>query len=126
MGSGQVALNKQAKTIYVCNECGADFPKWQGQCAACGAWNSLSEFVTDRARPGAEDRVGGDWMAAPVPAQMDALRELEGGPTFFYLRNRTIESLYRNPVVWQLVGYEGSSIEYGGYIDRGFDDIDWL
>ncbi len=72
------------------------------------------------------DRVGGDWLAAPVPAQMDALRELEGGPTFFYLRNRTIESLYRNPVVWQLVGYEGSSIEYGGYIDRGFDDIDWL
>lgn len=40
------------KVAYVCNECGADFPKWQGQCAACGAWNSLSEFVTDRARPG--------------------------------------------------------------------------
>ena len=38
------------KIAYVCNECGADFPKWQGQCAACGAWNSLSEFVTDSAR----------------------------------------------------------------------------
>jgi len=73
-----------------------------------------------------KERVGGDWMAAPVQAQTDALRELEDGPVFFYLRNRTIESLYRNPVVWQLVGYEGSSIEYGGYIDRGFDDIDWL
>ena len=38
------------KVAYVCNECGADFPKWQGQCGACGAWNSLSEFVTDGAR----------------------------------------------------------------------------
>jgi len=33
------------KTSYVCNECGATYPKWQGQCADCGAWNSLSEFV---------------------------------------------------------------------------------
>ena len=31
------------KTAYVCNECGADYPKWQGQCTECGAWNSLSE-----------------------------------------------------------------------------------
>lgn len=37
------------KVAYVCTECGADFPKWQGQCAACGEWNTLSEFVTDRA-----------------------------------------------------------------------------
>lgn len=33
---------------YVCTDCGADSPKWQGQCPACGAWNSLSEFVVDR------------------------------------------------------------------------------
>lgn len=31
------------KVAYVCNECGADFPKWQGQCSECHAWNSLSE-----------------------------------------------------------------------------------
>jgi DNA repair protein RadA/Sms len=37
------------KVAYVCTQCGADFPKWQGQCAACGEWNTLSEFVTDRA-----------------------------------------------------------------------------
>jgi DNA repair protein RadA/Sms len=33
------------KTAYVCNDCGADFTKWQGQCDNCGAWNTLSEFV---------------------------------------------------------------------------------
>ncbi|WP_455375473.1 DNA repair protein RadA [Kaarinaea lacus] len=33
------------KTAYVCNDCGADYTKWQGQCDNCGAWNTLSEFV---------------------------------------------------------------------------------
>lgn len=33
----------KAKVAYVCNECGDDFAKWQGQCTSCGAWNSLSE-----------------------------------------------------------------------------------
>lgn len=33
----------KAKIAYVCNECGDDFSKWQGQCGSCGAWNSLSE-----------------------------------------------------------------------------------
>ena len=33
------------KTAYVCTECGADHTKWQGQCAECGEWNTLSEFV---------------------------------------------------------------------------------
>ncbi len=28
---------------YVCSECGAEAPKWQGRCPACAAWNSLSE-----------------------------------------------------------------------------------
>ncbi|MEM6773650.1 MAG: DNA repair protein RadA, partial [Pseudomonadota bacterium] len=37
----------KAKTVFVCSECGADFAKWQGQCANCGAWNTLSEFRVD-------------------------------------------------------------------------------
>jgi DNA repair protein RadA/Sms len=31
------------KTAYVCNDCGADFVRWQGQCNECGAWNTISE-----------------------------------------------------------------------------------
>lgn len=31
------------KTAYVCNECGADFMRWQGQCTECQAWNSITE-----------------------------------------------------------------------------------
>ncbi|NKC00219.1 MAG: DNA repair protein RadA [Pseudomonadales bacterium] len=32
----------KVKTAYVCSDCGADFAKWQGQCGACQAWNTLS------------------------------------------------------------------------------------
>ncbi len=33
----------KTKSAYVCNDCGADFVRWQGQCTECGAWNSISE-----------------------------------------------------------------------------------
>lgn len=33
----------KAKTAFVCTDCGADHGQWQGQCAACKAWNTLSQ-----------------------------------------------------------------------------------
>ncbi|MFN3700512.1 MAG: DNA repair protein RadA [Alphaproteobacteria bacterium] len=33
----------KALKSYVCNDCGAVYPKWSGKCEACNAWNSLSE-----------------------------------------------------------------------------------
>ena len=32
------------KTAFVCNDCGSDYAKWQGQCSHCGAWNTLAEI----------------------------------------------------------------------------------
>ena len=34
----------KAKTAFVCEECGADSPKWQGQCPECGAWNAMAKL----------------------------------------------------------------------------------
>jgi DNA repair protein RadA/Sms len=34
---------KSAKTVFACQECGAQHPKWMGRCPDCGAWNSLVE-----------------------------------------------------------------------------------
>lgn len=34
---------KNAKSIFVCNECGNESQKWMGKCPACGAWNSFFE-----------------------------------------------------------------------------------
>ena len=31
------------KSVYVCNECGYQSPKWNGKCQSCGAWNSFEE-----------------------------------------------------------------------------------
>lgn len=35
----------KTKTIYVCQSCGTKYPKWQGRCGACNAWNSLTEEI---------------------------------------------------------------------------------
>ncbi len=37
----------KSRTAYVCSQCGADYAKWQGQCDACGAWNTLGEIVLE-------------------------------------------------------------------------------
>ncbi len=36
-------MSKKTNVAYVCNDCGADYGKWQGQCAECGAWNTVVE-----------------------------------------------------------------------------------
>jgi DNA repair protein RadA/Sms len=35
----------KAKVAYVCNDCGEEHVQWQGQCASCGTWNSLSRIT---------------------------------------------------------------------------------
>ncbi|MDE2585728.1 MAG: DNA repair protein RadA [Betaproteobacteria bacterium] len=41
------------KSIYSCTECGAQVPKWQGQCPGCNAWNTLVETVLEAPKAGA-------------------------------------------------------------------------
>ncbi|HEX2168120.1 MAG TPA: ATPase domain-containing protein, partial [Longimicrobiales bacterium] len=33
----------KTKTVYFCTDCGNETPRWQGQCPACSAWNTLTE-----------------------------------------------------------------------------------
>ena len=39
----------KSKTVFVCKQCGNETPRWQGQCPACGAWNSIVEFEDKKA-----------------------------------------------------------------------------
>ena len=41
----------KAKSRFVCRDCGAVYPKWQGQCHECGAWNTLEEEAAPVAPP---------------------------------------------------------------------------
>ena len=59
-------------------------------------------------------------------AQTAALRDAEGTPYFDLVRATAVVELYDNPLVWKAFGYEGPSVHLGGYVDRGFDDLDWL
>jgi len=64
----------KAKTAYVCNQCGAEYGKWQGQCETCGAWNTLSEFIVESAKPGVVRR--SSYAGAAAQAQITPLTEL--------------------------------------------------
>ena len=33
------------KTQYICQNCGASYPKWVGKCENCGEWNTLVEQI---------------------------------------------------------------------------------
>ena len=54
------------------------------------------------------------------------LEQIQDGPFLQTIRGGLVTGIYGNPEVWPLFGYEGPSADKGGYIDRGFDDIDWL
>lgn len=50
-------MTPKARTLYRCNSCGADHPRWAGRCDVCGEWNTLVEEPIPRASssaPGAK------------------------------------------------------------------------
>lgn len=54
------------------------------------------------------------------------LRGIEDSDFFQRIRGGLVTGLYNQKEVWPLFGYEGESYSQGGYINRGFDDINWL
>ena len=54
------------------------------------------------------------------------LKKIEKSDFFQHVRGTSVVTLYNDQEVWGLLGYEGSSFEKGGYINRGFNDLDWL
>ncbi len=54
------------------------------------------------------------------------LKTIENSIFFQKVRSTIVVSLYSQPLVWRHFGYEGPSYKFGGYIKRGFDDLNWL
>ncbi len=71
-------------------------------------------------------RSGGDWLALSNDAQLVHVRAIAGDPFFENVRSTAVVSLYSNEMAWAHFGYEGSSWDKGGYLLRGFNDLDWL
>ena len=72
-----MALSKsksgKTKSAYVCNECGASYGQWQGQCGDCGQWNTLSEIVLSAAAGAKQVRAG---YAGAAESRITALGEV--------------------------------------------------
>lgn len=60
------------KSIFLCNECGYESPKWAGKCPSCGAWNSLVERVV-RSSPQSRTTLAGDARQQAQPVLIDTV-----------------------------------------------------
>jgi hypothetical protein len=58
--------------------------------------------------------------------QIAALEAIQTTLFFQKVRGTELESLYSNPGTWKALGYQGPAFAYGGYIHRGFNDLNWL
>lgn len=62
------------RAVFVCSECGAQVPQWQGQCPQCKAWNTLTETVAEQ---GGGSGAGRFISLAGAAARLQPLAELE-------------------------------------------------
>ncbi|HGJ5884438.1 DNA repair protein RadA [Arsenophonus sp.] len=52
-------MAKAIKRAFVCNQCGADYPRWQGQCIACHTWNTITEVRLAASSTSRAERLNG-------------------------------------------------------------------
>ena len=125
-------LVKVARDIYPHDFLGDSYyitavKPWDGKAAKDPAVKTMIVDGVNRLDQDARDRhkvpyaeVG--WEADRVVL----LQGIEQTAFFGKMRGDLVVSLYNQKELWPKFGYEGSSAEHGGYIKRGFNDIDWL
>lgn len=108
-----------------------NFPDEPYQRTADAVATATGEDVALRSclAPGLDDldsHADGDFTALDDEHATLRLRELSDDPWFVGVRATAVVALYDDEQVWDLLGYEGASYDLGGYLNRGFDDLDWL
>lgn len=68
----------------------------------------------------------GGFASLDAPDATRALRAIQATPFFRHVAATAVVSLYDDSESWAALGYEGASFDKGGYLERGFDDLDWL
>ena len=71
-------------------------------------------------------KAGGSFADLDDDAALALLRDMADAEFFRFIRGVAVVTLYDDAEVHELLGYEGPSFEKGGYLHRGFDDLDWL
>lgn len=67
-----------------------------------------------------------DFAHATPAAREAALQPLTSSPLFATVRTAAVRTIYRDPAVWAHFAYPGPSAPFGGYLEHGLNDIDWL
>lgn len=75
---------------------------------------------------GGLDGLGAGFASLPESGRVTALKAIEQGPFFKFVRAQTLFNLYGSPIAYAHFGYEGEAFSKGGYLTRGFDELDWL
>ena len=70
--------------------------------------------------------LGPDFTKDPESKRVEALKRLESSPFFQTMRLKTLQVLYSTPMAYAYFGYEGEAFSKGGYLLRGFNDLEWL
>ena len=100
---------------------------WDEKAAKDPAIKTLLEGGVRRLDQDAQDRHKLGYAQVPWEAdRVVLLQGIEQTDFFKKFRSDLVVSLYNQKELWPKFGYEGSSAEHGGYIKRGFNDIDWL
>jgi hypothetical protein len=100
---------------------------WDTKAAKDPAIKVLLEDGVRRLDQDAQDRHKVAYVQVPWEAdRIVLLQGIEQTDFFKKVRSDLVVSLYNQEELWPKFGYEGSSAEHGGYIKRGFNDIDWL
>jgi hypothetical protein len=100
---------------------------WDAKAAKDPAVKSLIDNGVSRLDQDANDRHKVPYAQVQWEADRVALlQRIEQTEFFQKIRGDLVVSLYNQKELWPKFGYEGPSAEHGGYIKRGFADIDWL
>ncbi len=94
--------------------------------ADAGLKKMLQEGVA-KADADAKKKFGKAYAAVEKESdRLQVLKPMEKTPFFAKLRGDLVVSLYNQPAVWAKLGYQGPSADKGGYINRGFNDQNWM
>lgn len=67
----------KSKTAFVCNDCGADYGKWQGQCSECSAWNTVTEIRLGPSTTGRSSRRSAREGFAGTRVEIQTLKDID-------------------------------------------------
>jgi hypothetical protein len=125
-------LTQMARDTYPHDQIGtATYRKavahWDSDAAASSDKQGLITDGVTMLDADANARFGTDYLHVPAEAdRVTILQAAETGAFFKAIRADLVVSFYNQKEIWPKFGYEGASAQLGGYIHRGFNDIDWL